>query len=72
MSHVARIFKEVDGRYYVCSEKSELLDARGTGHLTKRQAMIAALRDGYTYGIGSGTYSRWQPKPLKAMVGRIN
>ena len=72
MSHVARIFKEVDGRYYICDEGSKLLDARGTAHLTKRQAMMAALRDGYTHGIGSGTYSRWQPKSLKAMVGRIN
>ena len=53
---VARIFQEPTGKYHICSEDSETLDARGKGHLTKAEAMIAAVRMGYTHAVGSGTY----------------
>lgn len=53
---VARIFEEVDGRYYVCDDGLSCLDARGYGYRTKAAAMRAAADAGYTHARGSGTY----------------
>jgi hypothetical protein len=52
---VARIFREVNGLYYVCDDSIPALDARGQGYRTKAEAMRAAARD-YTHAVGSGTY----------------
>jgi len=52
---IARIFQEPTGLYHVCNDAGPL-DARGTGHRTKAEAMRAAARDGYTHARGSGTY----------------
>ena len=53
---VARIFEESDGRYYICDNNLDYLDARGYGYPTKAEAMRAAKDMGYTHAIGSGTY----------------
>jgi hypothetical protein len=52
----ARIFEEADGKYYICDDDAEILDARGKGHPTKAEAMRAAADMGYTHAVGSGTY----------------
>jgi hypothetical protein len=53
---VARIFEEGTGRYHICDDDSDFLDARGFGHPTKIAALRAAAYDGYTHATGSGTY----------------
>ena len=53
---IARIFEESTGKYHICPDNSPFLDARGTGHTTKAEALRAAARDGYTHATGSGTY----------------
>ena len=53
---VARIFEERTGKYHICDEDSEALDARGKGYEFKVDALRAAARQGYTHATGSGTY----------------
>ncbi len=52
----ARIFEEPTGKYHICDDGLDYLDARGHAHDTKADAMRAAARDGYIHAIGSGTY----------------
>ena len=54
---MARIFEDVGG-YYVCSDDSDCLDARGNGYDTKAAALRAAYAAGYTHAIGSGAYKQ--------------
>jgi hypothetical protein len=58
MSHVARIFQDQGNEYFVCDDDSSDLDARGTPHNTKFQAIRAAAQQGYTHAVGSGTWWR--------------
>lgn len=53
-SKIARIFRDVSG-YYVCDDEGPL-DTRGRAYPTKAAAMEGAVRDGYQYATGSGTY----------------
>lgn len=55
---VARIFEECTGKYHICDDASDCLDARGTGHETKAEALRVAASgpDAYTHATGSGTY----------------
>lgn len=53
---VARIFEEPDGKFYVCDDNAEVLDARGFGFVSKVEAMRAAKEMGFTHATGSGTY----------------
>ncbi len=53
MEKVARIFEDTGG-YFICDDDG-YLDARGTAHKTKADAMRAAARNGYTHATGSGT-----------------
>jgi hypothetical protein len=55
---VARIFQEPTGKYYICDDASDYLDARGPGYDTKAAALRAAASgpDAYTHATGSGTY----------------
>ena len=50
---VARIFEEPTGKYHICDDGLDYLDARGCGYDTKSQALRAAAR-GYTHATGSG------------------
>jgi hypothetical protein len=43
---VARIFSEPTGKFYVCDNSLDYLDARGRAYETKRQA-IAGIKDPY-------------------------
>jgi hypothetical protein len=52
---VARIFREVNGLYYICDDELSYLDARGVGYRTKADALRAAAGN-YTHAVGSGTY----------------
>ena len=52
---VARIFREVNGLYYICDDELPYLDARGVGYRTKADALRAAAGN-YTHAVGSGTY----------------
>jgi len=54
----ARIFLEPTGKYHICRDDADCLDARGNGYATKAQALRAAASgpDGYTHATGSGTY----------------
>ncbi len=54
MEKVARIFEDIGG-YYICDDANDTLDARGTAHKTKADAMRAAVQSGYTHAAGSGT-----------------
>ena len=58
MRQIARIFSECTGKYYVCADSLPSLDVRGRGYDTKADAMRTAYRNGYTHGVGSGTYRR--------------
>jgi hypothetical protein len=62
---VARIFEEVTGRFHICDEEDDYLDARGYGYKTKVEALRSAARD-YTHAIGSGTYWGNNVRSLKA------
>lgn len=47
---VARIFEEPTGKYHVCDDAQDYLDARGTGFDTRRAAISAAAAGGqYTH-----------------------
>jgi len=45
MKKIARIFEECTGKFHVCDDSGEFLDARGHGYNSRNQA-IAALRGG--------------------------
>ena len=51
--HVARIFQEPPGLYYICDDGLDCLDARGTGYRTKSEALRTAALS-YTHATGSG------------------
>lgn len=51
---VARIFEECTGKYHVCDEALDYLDARGSGYDTRGEAIRAAASSGYTHATGSG------------------
>lgn len=55
MNKTARIFEDVGG-YYICDESSEFLDACGSSYSRISDALRAAIYNGYTHAIGSGTY----------------
>lgn len=54
LNKIARVFEDIGG-YYFCDDVRPL-DARGFAYPTKAEAQRAAVRDGYTHGIGSGMY----------------
>jgi hypothetical protein len=55
---VARIFEECTGKYHICDDDSDCLDARGHGYDSKAAALRSAANgpDAYTHAVGSGTY----------------
>ena len=61
----ARIFEDVGG-YFICDDTSDFLDARGTPHASKAEALRAAYQSGYTHAIGSGAYK--QGKSIKSQI----
>jgi hypothetical protein len=55
---IARIFEDSTGKYFICGDDLEYLDARGASYATKAAAQRAAKEAGYTHCIGSGAYTR--------------
>lgn len=51
MKSIARIFREHDGWKFSC-DSLDYLDARGSGYPTKRDALEAAYRAGFTHSRG--------------------
>ena len=56
MKKVARIFQEMSGKFYVCSDELDYMDATGPSYGKKSEALWAASELGYTHAVGSGTY----------------
>ena len=41
----ARIFEEVTGKWHICDDAADCLDARGRGYASRRDAITALRRD---------------------------
>ena len=67
---VARIFQEPTGKWHVCDDAADYLDARGTGYNSRREA-IAVLR---AYAGKEGGYTHYlsgcRPRALLAKHGK--